>query len=137
MIKKRRRGAALVETNKGILVVAWKEKNLGFMIPGGGANFFERRKKAAIRELEEETGLKAVSAKYLFKFKGPIFKNKKGKLQQNHSKVFLIRTEGKPKPKNEVKHIAYWKPGSKINLMKGAQMLLDIYQKNFMKNKNK
>ena len=133
MIKRRRRGAALVKTQKGILVVAWKDKSLGFMIPGGGANFFETRKKAAIRELEEETGLKTISAKYLFKFKGHIFKNKQGKWKRNYSKVFLVKAEGKPRPKNEVKHIAYWKPKSKIKLMKGAQMLLDIYKKKFMK----
>jgi ADP-ribose pyrophosphatase YjhB (NUDIX family) len=131
MIRKRRRSAALVKTQKGILIVAWKDKNRGFMIPGGGAKFLETRKRAAIRELEEETGLKAKSAKYLFKFIGPIFKNKEGKLQRNHSKVFLIEAEGKPRPKNEVKHIAYWTPKSKIKLMKGAQMLLDIYKKRY------
>jgi 8-oxo-dGTP diphosphatase len=133
MLRKRRRGAALVKTKKGILVVAWKEKHLGFMIPGGGANLFETRKKAAMRELEEETGLKAKNAKYLFKFKGPIFRDKKGRLSQNYSKVFLVEAEGKARPRNEVKYIDYWKPGKKINLMKGAQMLLDIYQEKFLK----
>lgn len=127
MIKIKRRGAAIVETPKGILVVAWKDKSLGFMIPGGGAKLFETRKKAAIRELYEETGLKARRVKYLFKSLGPIHKDEHGRLKRNHAKVFLIGVEGKPKPNNEVAYIAYWKPGSKIRLMKGAKLVLDKY----------
>ena len=129
MVHIRRRGAALVKTKKGILVVAWASKE--FMLPGGGARFFETRKRAAIRELEEETGLKAKNAKYIFTYLGPEYKNEKGRLQRNNAKVFLIEAEGKPKPSNEVKHIAYWKPGSKLKLMKGAKIALGMYYKNF------
>lgn len=131
MIHRRRRGSALVETKKGVLVVAWESKI--FMLPGGGANFFETRKRAAIRELEEETGLKAKSAKYLFKYAGPQFKHNNGKMYRNYAKVYLIKAEGKPKPANEVKHIAYWKPGSKLNVMAGAKIALDKYFKEFKK----
>jgi 8-oxo-dGTP diphosphatase len=130
MIHRRRRGTALVETKKGVLVVAWESKI--FMLPGGGANFFETRKKAAMRELEEETGLKAKSAKYLFKYLGPVFvNNKDGKTYQNDAKVYLIQAEGKPKPANEVKHIAYWKPGSRLKVMPGAKIALDKYFREF------
>jgi 8-oxo-dGTP pyrophosphatase MutT (NUDIX family) len=125
MVKIRRRGAAIVETKKGILVVAWEKGD--FMIPGGGAHFWETRRMAAKRELEEETGLKVKSSKFLFKYIGPEHKNKKGKLQRNNAKVFLMNVEGNPKALNEIKRIGYWKPGSKIKLMKGAQMALDIY----------
>jgi len=53
-IKKRRRGTAIVETSKGILVTSGSSKI--FILPGGGANKRETRLVAAIRELKEETG---------------------------------------------------------------------------------
>jgi 8-oxo-dGTP pyrophosphatase MutT (NUDIX family) len=129
MIHKRRRGAAIVETKKGILVVSWDKKL--FMLPGGGANFLETRRKAAIRELEEETGLKAKSAEYLFNYITPVFNNRKGEPTRNHAKVYLIEAEGIAKPKSEVKHIDYWKPGSKLKLMAGATIALEKYFKEF------
>jgi 8-oxo-dGTP diphosphatase len=126
MTKIRRRGTAIVETKKGILVVAWENKI--FMLPGGGAEWWETRKRAAIRELEEETTLKTKSIKYLFDSLGPEHKNKHGKSQRNHAKVFLIEAEGKPKPQNEIKYISYWKPNSKMQLMGGAKLVLAKYQ---------
>ena len=65
----RRRGTAIVQTPKGILVVAGKRKM--FLLPGGGAHPTESRQRAAIRELEEETGLQATSCKYLFPYNEP------------------------------------------------------------------
>ena len=127
MVKTQRRGAAIVETKKGILVVAWKDKSKGFMIPGGRAEFLETRKKAAIRELYEETRLKAEKAEYIADFIGPVHKNEKGKLQRNHSKIYLIEASGKPIPSSEIKHIAFWTPKSSIKLMKGAKEVLDLY----------
>ena len=64
----RRKGIAIVHTKKGILVVAGRSKK--YILPGGGAKKGESRQKAAIRELYEETGLKAKSSKYLFKYVG-------------------------------------------------------------------
>ena len=42
----RRKGAAIVDTKEGILVVAGRSKR--YILPGGGANNGESRKKAAI-----------------------------------------------------------------------------------------
>jgi len=39
----------------------------------------------------------------------------------------LVKTEGKPKPGHEVKHIAFWKPGSKIKLGKGTEEVIERY----------
>ena len=46
----RRKGVALVETEKGILMVREKGHR-NFSLPGGGTNKGESRKDAAMREL--------------------------------------------------------------------------------------
>jgi len=66
MAFKRRRGTAIVETSKGILVVS--HNNRTFYLPGGGAEKGESRKEAAIRELKEETNLQTLSCSFLFEY---------------------------------------------------------------------
>lgn len=114
----RRRGTAIVVNKKGIhegiLVTAMRNKV--FLLPGGGAKKGESRKRAAIRELYEETGLRATSVKYLFSIK----------TSMDH-KVFLIKASGHPRPRMEIKHIAWWKPGSKIRISKGTRKIIYHY----------
>ncbi len=102
---KRRKGAAIVDTSKGILVIAGRNKR--FMLPGGGAEKWETRKKAAIRELYEETGLKTKTITYLFSYIGNNWRTHNGRPIRNHTKLFLIGACGKAKPNHEIKHIAY------------------------------
>lgn len=127
MSKIRRKGLALVETKKGILVVAGKSKK--FSLPGGGANIEESRKKAAIRELKEETGIKAKNSKYFLSYKGYSWKTHKGIKVKNHAKVFVIQASGKAKPKNEIKYISYWTPNSKIRISKSTRWIINKYMK--------
>ncbi len=128
-VHKRRKGIAIVETKKGILLVAGRDKI--FIFPGGGAEWWESRKIATIRELKEETGLKTKSIKYLFNYIGFPWHAHSGKLIQNHAKVFLVEAEGMPKAQHEIKYIAYWKPESKIKLASGAKVVLERYLKEF------
>ena len=131
MVKIRKRGVAIVKFKKGILVVSTNGKN--FMLPGGGAKRGESRKKAAIRELYEETGLKTKSIKYFDNYVGNKFKIHKGKLLKNDNKVFIIKSMGKPKPKSEIKHIKFWKPKSRIILTSGAKKAVEKYWENYKK----
>jgi len=128
MIHKRRKGVAIVETKKGILVGAIEKT---FILPGGGAERWETRKKAAIRELYEETGLRTISIKFLFEDKGIKWKNHKGLWVKNYSKVFLIKAKGTPRPRNEIKKISFWKPKSKLNLGRGSKTIIERYLKEF------
>ena len=57
MVRRRRRGTVIVDTPKGILVV--NEGESTYYLPGGGARIGESGRNAAIRELLEETGLRA------------------------------------------------------------------------------
>lgn len=117
----RRRGTAIVETTKGILVIAGK-KGL-YLLPGGGARRHESRTKAAIRELKEETGLTAKSTKYLF-----THHDAPDRRIRNLHKVFLIEAEGNPRSiSSESKYIGYWTEGSNLNLSKTTRFLIEKY----------
>lgn len=134
MVIVRRRGTAIVETPKGILVTA--SRNKLFLLPGGGAEKWESRRRATIRELKEETGLKAYSWKYLFTHHEPKYSydGKRRKIRNLH-KVFLIKATGNPKPNyHDVSHIAYWKPGSDVNISRTTRKIIDVYLEKF-KNK--
>ncbi|MEK6824025.1 MAG: NUDIX domain-containing protein [Nanoarchaeota archaeon] len=124
-IRRRRRGVAIVEFKKGILVVSTNGKK--FMLPGGGAKKFESRRKATIRELYEETGLKTKSIKYFFKYIGKKKHLHKIKLVKNDTKVFIVKSIGDPKPKNEIKFVKFWKPKRKISLTSGAKEAIERY----------
>jgi len=128
----RRRGTAIVETSKGILVTA--SRNKLYLLPGGGAEKWESRRKATIRELKEETGMKAYSWKYLFTYHEPKYNYHNGKRRKirNLHKVFLIKAEGAPKPNyHDVSHIDYWKPNSKVNISKTTKAIIDKYLSEF------
>lgn len=115
MVDKRRRGTVILETSKGILLTAMSDGT--FLLPGGGTNKGESRFRAAIRELEEETGLIAYSARILFNYES-----------HNHEHtVVLIKAKGTPKPRHEIKYIDYYKPGKKIKISTGTKDIIKKY----------
>ena len=127
MTRIRKKGIAIVETRKGILVVSGNNKKI-FGLPGGGADKGESRRRAASRELREETGLKTKSSKFFIEYMGAHWKDYKGKIVKNHVKVFIVNAYGSARPRHEVKRIAYWKPGSKITISHSAQTLINKYR---------
>ena len=53
-----RAGVILIEDGKVALIERFRDGNHYFVFPGGGADHGEKPKEAAIREMEEETGLR-------------------------------------------------------------------------------
>lgn len=105
LIRKRRRGTALVDTPSGILVVSEDEKT--YNLPGGAATNGESWKEAALRELEEETSLRAERCTYLFDFRGRIQPDIKGGFFIDAHKVYLVEASGVAQPRSEIKNLAY------------------------------
>ncbi len=126
MVFNRRRGTAIVEFPEGILVVSQGSES--FMLAGGGANKGESRRKAAMRELQEETGLKPLDSKYLFSYKGRLHKDFKSRGSfRDYHKVFLIKTDGTPTPQKEIKRIAFFKEGSGLKLVYSTKEILEKF----------
>lgn len=121
----RRKGVVIVDTHKGILLVAGKGKI--FSLPGGGAGRGESRRKAAIRELKEETGLNTESAKHLLSYIGDKWYNKKGSIR-NYTKVFVVKADGHAKPRHEIRHVDYWKIGSNLRISRRTKWIINKYK---------
>ncbi len=124
MVRTRRRGTAIVETPDGILVVSLDGSN--FTLPGGGAKRDESRRDAAIRELMEETGMKAVDLTRLFEFMGGMHEGPRGGTFRNAHEVFLVTATGSPEPGQEVKRVAYY-DGSGPSLTPSAEKIIGRY----------
>ncbi|MGD0904562.1 MAG: NUDIX domain-containing protein [Terracidiphilus sp.] len=124
-VSERRRGTAIVETHQGILVTAGRSKV--FLLPGGGAEHHESRTQAAMRELREETGLRPLHAKFLFRHLGRVSKSHGNGYFQDHHTVVLVYAVGTPKPSHEIKYVDYYKPGSNIHISGVTREIIDKY----------
>jgi ADP-ribose pyrophosphatase YjhB (NUDIX family) len=108
----RRRGTAIIEDQRGILVVTHGEDGI-YLLPGGGARQDELQIIAAIRELREETGLYPIEVKYLF--------------THLKAKVFAMKVKGTPKPCNEIRKIEWYQPGSRVNVSGNTRAIINRY----------
>jgi len=87
--------------------------NYQFLLPGGSPKPGELQIQAAIRELREETALRAYDVRYLF--------------THMSAKVFLIQVEGTPEPRNEINSIEYYSEGSSVNVSNNTRLIIEKY----------
>lgn len=124
VVRKRRRGTAIVDTPQGVLIVAGKSGR--FLLPGGAAEKGESRKAATIRELQEETTLETVSIQFLFSYSGHIRWRKTSWVRDEH-KVFLVQTEGTPQPTHEIRELKFYLPGDSVRMSEATRAIIDRY----------
>jgi len=111
------RGTVILDTKKGILLTAMSSGL--FLLPGGGVENGESGFQAAIRELQEETGLSAHFAQILFRHES----------RSNMHTVVYAECEGNPKAMMEIEQIAYFKPDSNLNISNGTRDIITKYYK--------
>jgi 8-oxo-dGTP diphosphatase len=123
----RRRGTAIVETSKGILLTAGRHG--AFILPGGGAKRGESRFIAALRELTEESGLLPYYAEIVFKHKGKIRPTHSGRHKfQDHHTVCFVKATGTPRPGGgDAKRIDYYYLGCTVKISPTTQEIIDRY----------
>jgi len=124
-VRRRRRGTAIVETEKGIIVVA--ERSGIFTLPGGEARKHETRTQAAMRELREETGLQPHSAKCLFHHRGRVHKSHGHGYFRDHHTVCLVKAAGTARPHREIEYVEHYEPGSGIHVSGVTKEIIDTY----------
>jgi len=124
-IRKRRRSTAIIETPRGILVVAGR-RGL-YVLPGGGTNKGESITQAAVRELKEETGLIVTDVRFLFEHAGHVQRGYSGVYFKDYHTVCLINASGIARPLNEVKYVDYYSPDSEIKLSRTTKEIIDRF----------
>ena len=127
-VQYRRRGTAIVETDRGILLTAGRHGK-PFILPGGGANRGESRFLAALRELTEETGLLPYTAEIIFTHKGEIRPTMSGRHKfQDHHTVCLVKASGVPRPGGgDAKRISYYYPGCNVWISNTTKEIIERY----------
>ncbi len=127
-VRYRRRGTAIVETDRGILLTAGRPGK-PFILPGGGANRGESRFMAALRELTEETGLLPYYAEIIFTHKGKVRLTISGRHKfQDHHTVCLVKASGIPKPGGgDAKRISYYYPGCDVWISTTTKEIVERY----------
>lgn len=126
-IIRRRRGTAIVETDRGILLTSGRRRV--FILPGGGAKRGESRFLAALRELTEETSLLPYSAEIIFRHRGKVRPTMSGKERfQDHHTVCLVKATGIPRPGGgDAKYIEYYYPGCKVRISTTTREIIEKY----------
>ena len=114
--KKRNRATALV-LNEGRLLLVRERGAKRWSLPGGGMKKGEDPVAAAIRELDEETGLVALSATYLFLYESPS--------QRHH--VCQLEAAGKVELlKEELGDYRWWDGEKELPIIPSALEIIEL-----------
>jgi 8-oxo-dGTP pyrophosphatase MutT (NUDIX family) len=116
---KRTRATVIVRTEQGVLL-AGDQSGL-VLLPGGGVNHGELPIAAAARELNEETGLVAVSLRYLFHHESPT----------NLHHVYFCEAEGMPVAADDAEYLLFLDQPvreSPLNLSPATRTILALFE---------
>ena len=138
---------------RGVLVVRRRslkgQRPARFNLPGGRAGvkvvtdssgnhsfYAEAAHETAKREVHEETGLRTGNLKELMHMN--VTKKAPRGMQREHHIVFVGNSSRKPKPRNEIREVAYYHPKKrKLKLTPHAQKAINHFYSQLPKNKTK
>ncbi len=83
----------IIETGGGIVLIERKNPPPGWALPGGFVDYKESYEQAAIREAEEETGLRVTLIRQFHTYSDP----DRDPRQHTASTVFIARADGVPR----------------------------------------
>jgi len=83
----------IIEIEDGIVLIKRKNPPHGWALPGGFVDYGESYEDAAVREAEEETGLKVTLLRQLHTYSAP----DRDPRQHTASTVFIATAQGTPK----------------------------------------
>ena len=112
---RRRRATAIIEYPEGILVTVMRHMACG--LPGGSIQPGEAEDVVLVRELRTETSLIADEMSLLFHYETAV---------SDHS-VFWILPRGTPTAGGDVDQLAFYQPGSDLNLSPEAQAIIERF----------
>ena len=114
----------IIETGGGIILIARKNKPLGWALPGGFVDYGESLEQAAVREALEETGLHVTLSRQLKTYSAP----KRDLRHHTISTVFIASATGRPQAGDDAEKVGVFTRDSLPPLVfDHAEILADYF----------
>ena len=114
----------IIETGDGIILIARKNKPLGWALPGGFVDYGESLEQAAVREALEETGLHVTLTRQLKTYSAP----QRDPRHHTISTVFIASAAGRPQAGDDAEKLGLFTRDSLPPLVfDHAEILADYF----------
>ena len=115
----------IIELGGDILLIERKNPPYGWALPGGFVDYGESYETAALREAEEETGLKVTGLRQFRTYSDP----DRDPRQHTASTVFIAQAEGEPVAGDDAGQVGRFRETSRPDLaFDHARILADYFE---------
>ncbi|MDH4318831.1 MAG: NUDIX hydrolase [Desulfobulbaceae bacterium] len=116
----------IIELSGGIVLIERKNPPFGWALPGGFVDYGESYEDAALREAEEETGLKVTGLRQFHTYSHP----SRDARMHTASTVFIGQAVGEPLAADDASQAKVFKEGALPNLVfDHAKIVADYFAK--------